>query len=77
MDSHYIHHIDSLALTRFCGYQEEHPLTILLPLSLTTKLRYVVRAAALFRLLGSSGDTDGSLCVVNNASYDFRSHGQK
>ncbi|CAH7264167.1 hypothetical protein VCHA50O407_340022 [Vibrio chagasii] len=45
MDSHYIHHIDSLALTRFCGYQEEHPLTILLPLSLTTKLRYVVRAA--------------------------------
>ena len=45
MDSHYIHHIDSLALTRFCGYQEERPLTIPFPLSLTTKLRYIVRFA--------------------------------
>jgi hypothetical protein len=26
-----------------------------------TNLHYIVRAATLFRLLGSSGDTDGSL----------------
>ncbi|MFA0274840.1 hypothetical protein, partial [Vibrio sp. 10N.222.48.A11] len=56
-----------------CGCQEERPLTIL-PAQSTTKLRYIVRAASLFRLLGTSGSTDGSLFVVNNASYDFRSH---
>lgn len=44
-----------------CGYQEEHPLTIQFPLSLTAELRYIIGSAALFRILGPSGDTDGSL----------------
>jgi hypothetical protein len=56
------------------GYQEERPLTILFP---SNGLRYIVRLATLFRVLGSSGDTDGSLKAVNSASYDFSSHVQK
>ncbi len=41
-----------------CGYQEEHPLTIIFP---SSGLCYIVRLATLFRVLGASGDTDGSL----------------
>ncbi|WP_221936144.1 hypothetical protein, partial [Shewanella hanedai] len=42
-----------------------------------TKFRYIVWLATLFRAIGSSGDTDGSLKAVNSASYDFTSHGLK
>ena len=41
-----------------CGYQEEHPLTIIFP---SSGLCYIVSLATLFRVLGSSGATDGSL----------------
>ena len=41
-----------------CGYQEERLLTILFP---SNGLCYIVRLATLFRVIGSSGDTDGSL----------------
>lgn len=44
-----------------CGYQEGRPLTISTPNGITPVLCYIVRAATLFRLLGSSGDTEGSL----------------
>ncbi len=34
-----------------------------------TNLRYIVRAAALFRLVSSSGDTDGSLVERRTALH--------
>ncbi|MCL1124584.1 hypothetical protein, partial [Shewanella surugensis] len=40
------------------GCQEERPLTILFP---SNGLCYIVRLASLFRVIGASGDTDGSL----------------
>jgi len=40
------------------GCQEELPLAIRFP---SSGLCYIVRLATLFRVLGSSGDTDGSL----------------
>ena len=41
-----------------CGCKEELPLAIRFP---SSGLCYIVRLATLFRVLGASGDTDGSL----------------
>ncbi|MFA0187884.1 hypothetical protein AB4456_23695, partial [Vibrio splendidus] len=55
----YVHHTDYLALTRLwlSGGSSSHDLD---PDWCMTNLRYIVRLATLFRVLGSSGDTDGS-----------------
>uniref|UniRef100_UPI001BE104D4 hypothetical protein n=2 Tax=Vibrio anguillarum TaxID=55601 RepID=UPI001BE104D4 len=55
----YVHHADYLALTRLwlSGGSFSRDLD---PDWCMTSLRYIVRLATLFRVLGSSGDTDGS-----------------
>ncbi|WP_206747476.1 hypothetical protein, partial [Vibrio splendidus] len=45
----YVHHADYLALTRCCGYQEDRPLTISIPIgkyqpSLHCQSRYFIQA---------------------------------
>ena len=58
-----------------CGYQEEHPLTILFP---SNGLCYIVRLATLFRVLGVIWWYRWfTLIAVNRVTYDFTSHGTK
>ncbi len=56
----YVHHTAYLALTRLVVIRRIVFSRFRSRLA-NANLRYIVRAATLFRLLGSSGDTDGSL----------------
>ncbi len=57
----------SLALTRFVWLSGGYASHDLYPA--TKLLRFIVRLATLFRAIGSSGDTDGSLKVGEQRLY--------